>query len=593
MSQISRPAPGALALSLLLTALVAASAHAGGEASKPNTACGVQGVEPGGVYDHPVTLELENPLLQAGGQLYLDGRPLAGRQRIDRDGEYSAEVRSAGPLLQPWQCDPILFTVDTTPPTVDFVRPDWLPEGALPRVQVRDDHLASDSVEVFLDGEPYDPAQPPGLGEHVLEAVAEDRAGNVTMSREKVVQESLGCTPEVWLEYVPAATVLSAVHYFPWYTQSNECSMSGNPPHPTPSSLWCNCIWYPKNQQLRPARGFYGSNSAAVVGAQLDQMIDYGVDVVSIEWTGNPSVTSNIVNVVVPAIANRNLKFVILYDSAVRLVAGDPPINLDSATIRNKIIGDFQTFASSALYFKHPKYLKFGNEPVIYLYISRAYTGSSTNIANTFDALRQAALDNGFSGLYLVADHLYWGPPDWVLLGQTNARAMTSFAPVNPDQGIPQGSANRPIRQWANKMATLYQTARSAQSETGPLVDLTPGVFVQWNNIGLSPTINPFCNWQGPPEAQYGWNLVDGTDWSYMLQTAGLNQAYVAERHILKPSCAEMVQRNPSNGTSIVWSYSYNEWYEGSGVEELTTGTPAYPYRFGLQALQRLHQKLP
>ncbi|MCB1034059.1 MAG: hypothetical protein KDD47_09525 [Acidobacteria bacterium] len=595
-----RTAQRALFLSMIFLALGSFSAFGQGETVQGDEGCRIRGVERGEVYSRPVTLELEASLNRPGAQIFVNGQAAGSRIRIEEEGDYTVEVRSVGPLLAPEpssrRCPPTTFSVDTTPPRVAFSRPDWIPPGAIPRVEVEDAYLAAEGVKVLLDGEPRDPGAAVGLGEHVLEVVAEDRAGNVTVARERFEQTALACKPESWLEYRTPTTLLSAVHYFPWYPGSGECSYVAPPPPPapqeptpSPAGQWCGCIWHPKGG-LRPARGFYDSGSPAVVQAQLDQMIAHGIDVVSIEWTGNPSVTSNIVNVVIPAIASRNLKFVLLYDSSIRLAAGNPPVNLNNSVTRSKLIGDFQAFASSASYFKHPKYLKFGNEPVIYVFITRAYTGSTANLTNTFDALRQAAIDNGFSGLYLVADHLFWDTPDWNLMRLTHPRAMTSFAPVNPDQGVPQGSSGRPIRTWANKMATLYQNSRNAQTVSDPLVDLTPGVFIQWNNIGLDTDLNPFCNWDGP---QYGWNLVDGTDWTYMLQTAGLNQARVAEIHLLKPNCGETVIRNPSNGTSIVWTYSYNEWYEGSGVEELTSRMPAYPYGFGLQPLQLLKQKLP
>lgn len=53
--------------------------------------------------------------------------------------------------------------------------------------------------------------------------------------------------------------------------------------------------------------------------------------------------------------------------------------------------------------------------------------------------------------------------------------------------------------------------------------------------------------------------------------------------------------------TSTVWNYSFNEWYEGAGIEQLAVEgpdvgppfAPGYPYDFGQQLLQVLKQRLP
>jgi len=140
------------------------------------------------------------------------------------------------------------------------------------------------------------------------------------------------------------------------------------------SSKWCDCVWSPKPQNPRPALGFYGSDNQATVNAQLDQMIAYGIDVVAVEWTD--PVASNFFNRFLPAISSRNVKFVLLYDTAIRMDARltGYSVDFDDPVKRGQFISDFQAFAASTSYFKHPKYLKLGNEPVLYLYVSRAST---------------------------------------------------------------------------------------------------------------------------------------------------------------------------------------------------------------------------
>lgn len=82
---------------------------------------------------------------------------------------------------------------------------------------------------------------------------------------------------------------------------------------------------------------------------------------------------------------------------------------------------------------------------MIDVFSTRAISGSDANIWGAFDAAQDAAISNGFSGLYLVADHIFWGPIDRDLLGKMQPRAITAFAPVNPSQGVPENPSLRPI----------------------------------------------------------------------------------------------------------------------------------------------------
>lgn len=83
------------------------------------------------------------------------------------------------------------------------------------------------------------------------------------------------------------------------------------------------------------------------------------------------------------------------------------------------------------------------------------------------------------------------------------------------------------------------------------------------------------------------------SDWSYMIQRAGIERSYVGERHVVLPTCNELITDNGTGDTSIVWTCSDNEWFEGTGLEELTAESTPYPYGFGLGPLQILQQKLP
>jgi hypothetical protein len=318
-------------------------------------------------------------------------------------------------------------------------------------------------------------------------------------------------------------------------------------------------------------------------------LAQYGVDVVAVEWNGEVFDLNNFQDTVLPEIVAHNRSYVVLYDLLIRFrgVGRD----FGNSIVRERFVDDMVAFATDSRYFAHPNYLKLNNKPAVYLYISRDI--SSTNqedegpcqgpscIQLAFDQARGAAQGAGFSDLYIVADHLWW-VPDYSTLPLMGAQAATSFAPLVqanhpgcpscPD--VPQGQAGRPVRQWADHIAGLYTNAKPWLS-VGGLVDVTPGVFVQFDNYGTD----------APAEELQRYHLLDVTDWSYMLQTAGLNQRWIAQETTIEDDCSR-TRRTNTDYTSILWIYSFNEWGEGSGLEPLDARSPAYPYGFGLEPLQ-------
>jgi hypothetical protein len=532
----------------------------------------ILGVERGGIYSHPVT-----PTVDDGGSgvalvLSLDGEPWLPGEPIAREGHHTLELRARDPGGPPFSPEPVVFAIDTTPPAIAFERPKGLPKGALPRVRVRDANPDPERLELFLDGQPYRRSDPVAPGKYHFEAVAVDRAGN--LGRGAAMVKVGPCAPATFTELVPARTVLSAVHYFPWHSGSPECPAR---------SYWCDCIRGAKPGALRPARGFYDSGSQEVVDAQLDQLAAHGVDVLAVEWFGEPTITANFVDRVLPALEARDLRFVLLYDLALRLGPGGR-IDFDRRATRETFAADFAQFAASSSYFQHPKYLAFGHRPVVYLYVTRAIQGSRGRIKAAFDAAHRAAVRNGFAGLYLVADHLAFHPVDYGRLKDLRAGAATAFAPVTARERVPEDSAARPVRRWADKIAGLYRGALPKLPAAGQ-IDLQPGVFVQYDDADLRGAA------YGARPAALTFRLRDGSDWSYMLQTAGLELAHVAERTAFDRRCAETATTS-TDYASIVWTYSYNEWAEGSGLEELEARNAPYPFGFGLQPLQILFQKL-
>lgn len=306
-----------------------------------------------------------------------------------------------------------------------------------------------------------------------------------------------------------------------------------------------------------------------------------------VQWNGKEFEKEIYENKIVPSVANRNIKIVLLYDTAIHLGS---TIDFNRVDVRNTFISTFAMFASSNKYFKNPKYLKFGNKPVVYIYVTRAITGSDANIKSAFNDIISAAIQNGFAGLYIVADHLYWGSIDWNKLKLMQPSAITSFAPVDTSQNVIADPvcSKRPVRKWADKLSNLYLNATYTLPNVFSYpVDLEPGIFVQYDDTGLDTAA---CSYNRKRVQHY--RLCDGSDWSYMIKTAGLNRDKIAEQVTVDDDCS-VTTYSPSNYTSIIWTYSYNEWGEGAGSERLNFRQGTWPFGFELQVLDILKGKLP
>jgi hypothetical protein len=392
------------------------------------------------------------------------------------------------------------------------------------------------------------------------------------------------CAPRTTRSFVPPSETLSAIFYYPWHIGSPECPAD---------SRWCNCIWFGKPGDPRAALGLYDSSDQSVVDTHMDWLVQHGINVVAVSWTGvGTPEEGNFLNHVLPAIEARSLKFVVLYEFGIRF--NDIGLSFNNPTVHNRFVADFQRFAASNRFFQHPKYLRFRDKPVIYFYGSRAVSENQPYNEETLGNIQQAfeQADQVAGGVYLVADHLFWGDTNYQnqsfeKLRRMSPSAVSSFGPVDPDRVPPVEEGNTIIKAWADAMAAqLYQGSLGRLRNLGR-IDLTPGVFVQYDDYSVSST-NTQCGVLPPRDGQ-AYHLTSGADWSYMLATAGMGQRWVAEDIRENAQCDTTVQTN-SDYKSIVWTYSFNEWAEGAGVEPLETRAPpfTYPYGFGFEMLERL-----
>ena len=411
-------------------------------------------------------------------------------------------------------------------------------------------------------------------------------------------RQALASAPPSVIGLTRPNDILSAVFYYPWWSASDDPPTCG----PTVHDLWC-CSWRKKQgdepggpgapppRPPRPVLGLYDSSDETVIGKHMDWLVEYGVDIVALQWGGIESERRNI-DLVIKAIEARDLRFVLLYDMAIRLEIdhGTGTIDLDDKlkqgedvgkTKGSRLVHDFREFSGIGGYFHHPKHLKLKNQPVVYLYVSRALVGKGSTIEAAFAEVHAAARDH-FDGLYIVADHLAPQGTPYHTLKCIGPKAITAFHPIGL-ANVQPGPQQPPIQAWADLMARdIFKPAMRKLPELGR-IDLMPGVFVQYDHDGIDGTQCAL-----PPRSSQSHLLRDGQDWRYMLTTAGIPFARIAEERATSPRGRETVTRNADE--SILWIYSFNEWGEGAGLEPLQPRNPPYPYGFGFELLEILRQ---
>ena len=130
----------------------------------------------------------------------------------------------------------------------------------------------------------------------------------------------------------------------------------------------------------------------------------------------------------------------------------------------------------------------------------------------------------------------------------------------------------------------MYSPALVDLADTDRRYDFHPGIFAQYDDTGFGE--DEVCEDEnlGPRTVQR-YHLRDASDWQYMIDHAGLPYQRIAVETRIASTCDVTEFRNTN--TSILWVYSYNEWGEGAGIEELQ-GPGSYPFAFGTGPLATL-----
>jgi hypothetical protein len=187
-------------------------------------------------------------------------------------------------------------------------------------------------------------------------------------------------------------------YYYPWYYTER---------------------WTKEPTDHTPALGFYRSDDAGVAAQHVKWAREAGLDFFAVSFIRPGSEEDkNFKAAVLPAIEKSDLKFALLYDTALSLgLPAGKPLDLDfvlpDGTTAGQLMSDHFDYLA-ANYLKHGSYLNVGGKPVVLVYLVR----DLANAGPTLTKVRRRMVERGID-LFLVADAVYWAEAptlDWALL---------------------------------------------------------------------------------------------------------------------------------------------------------------------------------
>ncbi|MDF1515832.1 MAG: glycoside hydrolase family 99-like domain-containing protein [Anaerolineae bacterium] len=216
-------------------------------------------------------------------------------------------------------------------------------------------------------------------------------------------------------------SVMIGAYYYPWYS---------------PERHWDS------GYRGTPLLGEYDSADPAVIHQHISWAQAYGVDFFALSWWGKDSFEDNVIRDPFLDVAkDRNFPFAVLYESAGLLKMHNGKIDLDVQSTRQQLISDFAYLGQQML--QDPHLFKIDGHPVIFLYLTRTFTG---DVHGALSEAKAAAVDAGSAEPYLVGDEVYWQYPDKERLGFYDAVTAYNMHTSVPD--IADGFAENVDRQY-------------------------------------------------------------------------------------------------------------------------------------------------
>lgn len=319
-----------------------------------------------------------------------------------------------------------------------------------------------------------------------------------------------------------------SAYYYPWYERDGRHWEEG---------------YHGKSSATGPALGLYSSRDPETIVKHVNWSRQMGVKNWVCAWWGKDSWEDVTLKLRVAPILDqlkdsenqRPTTFCLFYESE-GLLGLDPAkgIEFDDHKTR-KLIDDF-TYLSTT-YFNHPSYYRINQRPVVYLYLSRTFSG---DFGNAIDQVRKTLKARGFD-LYLIGDEVYWGEPN-----PARIRAFDAITSYNMHGPPPDGD-------WAkffDDCDAVYLQYRKTAAALN--VAFIPGLLPGFNSHDADPAKRHYII-----PRQY--KTADGKTISTL------------DRFI------EMAKRTLDPDLKAATVTSFNEWHEGTQLEPSKNGPITFP----------------
>ncbi|MCB1228976.1 MAG: glycoside hydrolase family 99-like domain-containing protein [Verrucomicrobiae bacterium] len=319
---------------------------------------------------------------------------------------------------------------------------------------------------------------------------------------------------------VETSPIHVSAYYYPWYSDTGR--------------HW-NLGYAGKERGDGPELGRYSSRSPETIRQHLEWSEEFGIANWICSWWGPGSwEDETMLRHVVPEIEAQNAANPGLPQTFCLLYESEGILGLDSARGIEFDLRRAADFAEhfrhlAREYFAHPAYYRIGGKPVVYLYLSRTFSGDYVTALSRARAVVEA---QGFS-LFLVGDEVYWGAPD-----RRRIQAFDAITSYNM-HGPAEFSASHDWSDFVARSGDVFARYRSLAAEEG--VGFVPGIIPGFNAGG------------GNRENPY----------------------YVIPR-VLKPGASSvsflkaqgaMAKEHLDSRLRSVAITSFNEWHEGTQVE--------------------------
>jgi glycoprotein endo-alpha-1,2-mannosidase len=199
-----------------------------------------------------------------------------------------------------------------------------------------------------------------------------------------------------------------------------------------------------------PLLGLYDSLDDKVIKEHIGWANEYGIDVLKVEYIPqfDETITSGILNYDLG-----DTRLCLMYDSRLRFESvgyKKPPYDFNDEVIKKTFLDDLNHIADT--YFASDNYFKINGRPVLWIYITRDFTG---NYKSVIGQARQNLKNKGFD-VYLVGDQVFYN---------YSLRAISAFDAVScysAYAGRPQNTAD-----FGQRLKFLYMVWKTAARMAG------------------------------------------------------------------------------------------------------------------------------